>query len=192
MDEMSVWGYSFEFWQLLFGQISIPMFIVGAVGALVLLFSGCWAADVAERYRESDFRAFLLGVFIPFAYPILLARRFAMQDAKAKALEVPEEALKVGGSIGKQLEQAAEKRERLEKLEYNFEYFSNLEANEDGHRNGSFYLQTVDGDRFHCKQIRKLYPDRAVFVFDLDEGERSIRLAYDKIKRFSVSSKEEA
>ncbi len=181
----ALWFFSPLFWWMIFTfwAMSLHAIILGGLFMLALLASGCWAADVAEKYGKSDFAAFIAGMLVPYFFPAWYSAVLKRSDLKAAAKPVPEV------KDSKQLTVQVAEPEPPPPQEYGFEFFAALPAESNGARFGDFALMTVNGDRFACNEIRKLYPDRAVFVFEIDGTARSIRLKYDNIKTFTDNTK---
>ena len=65
------------------------------------LGSGCWAGSIAEARRHSDKVHFLLGLLVPWAYPLTILFAMDVKGAKDRAAEAA------------QAKQAAEEDDRL-------------------------------------------------------------------------------
>lgn len=192
MNEL-MWG-SVEFFEMVFAWINgieTYVMIIGVLVVLPLLFSACWAADIVEHQGGRDSLAFVGGFFAPFIVPILLKKHYEEEAEALRAIEVPD----IVHETQRKSENLAQFERETDEVEevsiYDSEYFSRFPVDENGVRFGEFSLDTINGDHFSCSAIRKVYSDRAVFVYEVNGQERSIRLKFSNIEKFIDNSKRE-
>jgi hypothetical protein len=165
--------------------------LANSIIIVFLLGSPFVAATMAERQGKNRFVHFMLGVIIPWAYPLYMFIKLARQPAKElaekqaetladdeKALigEMPESHLKdeYGDGVKADTAEAAPVMEQ--------KYFARIASDEAGNPLGPYVLELVDGRIVEVAKISEALPN--VVILEVIESGRSntIRLPYAKIK----------
>ena len=212
------WSLSLTFLFDVLGLISWILVIIFAGLFALIVYSGCISADSGEIRNRSDLAFFAAGVLLPYVFPFYLVRlippksriksiedldrygssksqknnvnsRYAEIEAKHRQ-QRREKILAAGGVLEDLVDELTPEEEpEVEVTDYTLEYFSSLPVDADGMRNGPFVVHIVAGESFTIKAIRKLYPDRGVFVLEQEkpgDEERSVRLKFDQIEYFEI------
>ena len=216
------WSLSFTLLFDVLGMVSWILVLIFAAAAALILYSGCISADSGEIRNRSDLAFFAAGILMPYVSPFYLVRlippksriksiedldRFGTSttpkdninsryaEIKRKyTINRKKKILEAGGALEDLVDEITPEEEpEVEDASYTLEYFSSIPADADGLRQGPFALHTANGGSFDIKCIRKLYPDRGVFVLEPEnpgDEERSVRLKFDQIEYFEKIDKD--
>lgn len=180
------WGLNSDFLRTIVELVSWPPVLAAFVAALIILYSGALAADAGERLGYNDIAFFIGGVILPYIFPLVIAPVIPAADgcprrevATPSTAAVPEQ----------ESEPEEDVPESDDDASYEFDFFAALSTDEKGERPGPFTLTTKSGNTYTISSIRKLYPDRGVFVVqnsdaNADSGEQTLRIKYEQIEYF--------
>ncbi len=159
---------------------------------VLLLGSPFAAATMAELRGKNRFVHFMLGLILPWAYPVYMFLRLIREPVK----EIPvkqeetmvEEDMKAPGEVPeshlKYEYDDSEKEDSLPEtaLVMDQKYFSRIASDEAGNPLGPYMLEMLDGRIVEVSKIAEALPN--LVVLEVVEGGRSnkIRLPYAKIK----------
>ena len=162
--------------------------------SLALLGSAFWAASIASARRYNPFLHFLLGLFLPWVWPLYMlfcfdlkgekARRAAMAaEAQAKAEAEAERQKDLAVTWGVENTAATE----TEETEFTPKRFESIARREDGSKAGPWEVG-FNGLKFHVLTIEEVLP-QVVKVNFLDEKARisQIRIPYARIEYWQDS-----
>ncbi|MFA6567319.1 MAG: serine/threonine-protein kinase [Victivallales bacterium] len=166
--------------------------LVSSILIAVLLGSPFAAATMAELQCKNRFFHFMLGLLLPWAYPVYmflkLIRNPAKElpdkqdetgpdDEKAVVGEAPESNLKYEYDAGGKAVQSPETAPVMEQ-----KYFARIASDEAGNPLGPYVLEMLDGRIVEVSRIADALP--SVVILEVIEGGKSntIRLPYAKIK----------
>ena len=174
------WGLNSDFLKTVAGLPSWPVVLGTAVIMLIILYSAALSADAGERRGYNDIAFFIMGMVLPYIFPLVIVPAISPRDGyvptpvaagKQQPVELPEE---------------DEEDEPDDDAGYKFDFFA---TDEKGERPGPFTLVTKTGNTYTIDTIRKLYPDRGVFVLqrtdnNADSGDQTLRIKYEQIEYF--------
>lgn len=177
------WGLNSDFLKTVASLPSWPVVLGTAVIMLIILYSAALSADAGERRGYNDIAFFILGIVLPYIFPLVIVPAIPPRDGyvptpvateKQQPIELPEE---------------EDEEEPDDDAGYKFDFFAALTTDEKGERPGPFTLVTKTGNTYTIDTIRKLYPDRGVFVVqrtdnNADSGDQTLRIKYEQIEYF--------
>lgn len=185
------WGLNSDFLRAVAEIPSWPVVLGTAVLMIIIFYSAALSADAAERLGYNDIAFFIGGIILPYIFPLIIVPALQSRNGSftpSPASSYPGNRINAGTATAMAAESAGE--ELSDDAGYDFDYFDALPVNEKGERPGPFTLSTVTGNTYTIAIIRKLYPDRGVFIIRQDKGdsaessEQSLRIKYEQIEYF--------
>lgn len=179
------WGLNSDFLNTIAGLPSWPVVLGAAALALIILYSAALAADAGERRGYNDIAFYLGGIILPYIFPLAIAPaippRSGYVGRTAVPVEIPDPPV-----VESEVEEVLEADDDAG---YEFDFFAALSTDANGERPGLFTLVTKTGNTYTISSIRKLYPDRGVFVVqrtedNADSGDQTLRIKYEQIEYF--------
>ena len=160
---------------------------------LFVFGSACWATSIAAMRRHPPFIHFILGLVIPWAYPLYILFKMDIHGEKERRQAEQEK-------IAQQQEEEAEKQRIQEELNarkalsgneeettktdtrWNKQYFSSIGRDAEG-RNAGPWKATVSGTEIIILEILEAEDDLVYVVFKGYNDEPSkMRIPYSKIE----------
>ena len=162
-------------------------FTIAAV-MLVLFGSACWAASIAKCRRYNPIPHFLLGLIIPWVYPLIILFALDIKGvkemrAKAEAERLAKEAEEAERQKNIALNMGAEAQEQPEEEDsWNQAYFEKIARASDGSSAGP-WLATYGGNTIRVLSIIEALPEVVNVEFEGEKGKpMKIRIPYAKIE----------
>ena len=162
--------------------------IMLSIVVLTLGFSACWAAAISEKRLHGVKVHFILGLLIPFLYPLLInsSMKVNRKDTKSEE-EVAPEKIKVEGYV--KVEEEMQDEIDFDEIEissdYNEDYFKSIYLDASGNHNGPFSID-VEGNILKAEKITMVASEFMV-IEKLGDGDKiqTLRIPYNKIINFS-------
>lgn len=162
-----------------------------AIGILVLLGSACWAASIAKCRRYNPIPHFILGIVLPWIYPLVIL--FALdikgvKEMRAKA-EQERQAMEAAEAerqknISLNMGVKAPEEEVEEETGWNQAFFEKIARAEDGSSAGP-WLATYGGNTIRVLSIIEALPEVVNVEFEGEKGApMKIRIPYAKIENW--------
>ena len=162
-------------------------FTIAAV-MLVLFGSACWAASIAKCRRYNPIPHFLLGLIIPWVYPLIILFALDIKGvkemrAKAEAERLAKEAEEAERQKNIALNMGAEAQESEEENEgWTQAYFEKIARAADGSSAGP-WIATYGGNTIRVLSIVEALPEVVSVEFEGEKGKTlKIRIPYAKIE----------
>jgi len=181
--------------------------------AAFFLGSAFLAAMIAESRRHKMKFHFMLGLLIPYIYPLVMALRIKTAQEKVDIDEAFDPLSGLSNTMsanlkdiqGKQKkkrdkrvkrivpenqeDEAAEAVEAVEAVEeekpaFSQRYFQEVAVDSSGAKAGPFNLVVLNDSQFKVCQIKNIQADMASFEVDVNGKIKNIRIKYDNIKTF--------
>ena len=158
-----------------------------ALIVLFLLGSACWAASIAACRRHNAFIHFILGLILPWIYPVFIL--FALDIKGAKALKMALEKQKAEADAAEaerqkniQLNSGTDATEDVPESEWSQQRFEKMARNPDGSFAGPWNV-TYGGRQVRVLHILEAFPEMVSVEFDDGKGNTlKIRIPYAKIE----------
>lgn len=162
----------------------------------ILFFFGsaCWATSIASMRRHPPFIHFLLGLVLPWAYPIFILfkmdiygekeRRQAEQEKLAQQQAEAEERQRIQEELNARKALAGNEEDNIQKTDarWNQQYFSKIARDSEG-RNAGPWKAVVSGNEIVVLEILEAEEDLVYVVFKGYNDEPSkMRIPYTKIE----------
>ena len=173
--------------------IEVDLLVIALMLAVLTLWLGsaCWASSIASSRRHSPLVSFLLGLALPYGYPVFIMfamdiagakqREQKQQATKAKEEEAQDERRRVAELVGRELLEepaaAAEEQRRV----FDAAYFGSIARDEQGNPTGPW--RVVFGEQeVKVLQILEPLPDVvSVEIETRDGGRAKFRIPYARI-----------
>ena len=195
---MAVYARVVPDWHFILQAFLIAAFFFG---------SAFLAAMIAESRRHKMKFHFMLGLLIPYIYPLFMALRIKTAQEK---VDIEEEFDPLSGLSNtmserlkdiqkgqndkhdkrvkrvipeKQEDEAVEAVEE-EKPAFSQRYFQEVAVDSSGAKAGPFNLVVLNDSQFKVCQIKNIQADMASFEVDVNGKIKNIRIKYDNIKTF--------
>ncbi len=159
--------------------------------AVIMLFfvgSACWAASVAASRRYSQIPHFLLGLVIPWIYPLVILFALDIKGQKQMRLESERQrAEKEAAEAERQKNIALNmgisgEEEQVEEALFSPEHFTRLMRNEDGSCAGPWKI-VFAGTEMQVMKIVEVLPEVVVVeAVDAKGGSFRMRMPYAKME----------
>ena len=162
----------------------------------ILFFFGsaCWATSIASMRRHPPFVHFLLGLVLPWAYPLFILfkmdiygekeRRQAEQEKLAQQQAEAEERKRIQEELNARKALSGNAEEELQQTDtrWNQQYFSKIARDSEG-RNAGPWKAVVSGNEIVVLEILEAEEDLVYVVFRGYNDEPSkMRIPYSKIE----------
>lgn len=169
-----------------------PLLIVALLVLVTLwLLSGSWASSIASSRRHSALLHFVLGMCVPFGYPLFILfamdvkgakeRERKQQAVKAKEDAVQEERRRVAEMVGRELLVEPEAEVKEEKEHFDTAYFERIARDEQGNPTGPWRI-VFGGNEVKVLRILEPLPDVVSVEIETREGGRAkFRIPYGRI-----------
>ncbi len=182
-----------------------PFMVVLALVGAVILGSGFYAAALAEEKEHNRLVHFLLGLLLPWVYPIAIygpvrgaakkkkkssaPKREEPQESPPGVVEYAEtESRRLRHMTRDELVDTISRSQSVEDIEFTQRTFTTLAAAKFGESAGPYYFKLVDGNVIKVRAIAEIQPTFLVVEIESGEGKaRTLRLLYAKIHSFSLS-----
>lgn len=172
-------------------EVDPLLMVILLVGLTGWLFSGCWASSIASSRRHSALAHFVLGLCVPYAYPLFIlfamdikgakAREQKQQAAKAKEAAAAEERQRVAELVGRDVLAEPETAEPAAEKRFDAAYFERIARDEQGNPTGPWRI-TFGGNEVKVLRILEPLPDVVSVEIETREGGRAkFRIPYGRI-----------
>ena len=163
-DVISWFGYN----QPISVTVSLTVIITGIIIILIVFASAFWSAQLAEMDRKKRFTHFLVGLFIPWMYPLIIYKAI---NTSSKSVD--------DTIIVEQKEEMTE-NEKIAKL------FAKIAIDENGEPQGPFIFNLTDNTALKVNLITEVKDSLIVVEAITSEGERQkLRVPFSYIKSYS-------
>lgn len=169
-----------------------PLIVFLLVLVTLWVLSACWASSIASGRRHSAVLSFLLGLVLPYAYPIVILfvmdvkgakeRRQRQDEAKAMAAAEEEERRHVAELVGRDAPEGAEgEEEPAPAVVYDAAHFERIARDEQGNPTGPWRI-LFGGNEVKVLRILEPLPDVvSVEIETRDGGRAKFRIPYARI-----------
>lgn len=170
-----VCSYLFDFWHTVFGvrminynyNMNIASFFEVIVFVFLVLFSGFWGAEVAEKNKKNRLMYFLAAILIPFIFPFLM-KRFHLTNSNTKKLE-----------------STVFKIFTMFDSEYKMKLFKKISLKDSGKSNGPFVFELNDKSIINPFKIKEAFTDFIEVCLNTKDADVvTLQIQYSKIERF--------
>ena len=161
--------------------------LILAILVLFFLGSACWSASIAACRRHNAFIHFIIGLALPWIYPIFILFAMDIKGAKArkKALEKQKaeaEAAEAERQKAIQINSGENAAEETPESEWNQNRFEKMSRNADGSLAGPWNV-VYGGRQVKVIHIIEAFPEMVSVEFDDGKGNTlKIRIPYSKIE----------
>jgi hypothetical protein len=170
-----------------------PLIVVLLGGMTAWLVSGCWASSIASSRRHSPLLSFVLGLGVPYVYPVIILfamdirgakeRRKKQDEAKAKDAAAQDERRHVAELVGREMlvDDAETDEELTPACVFDAAYFERIARDEQGNQNGPW--RVIFGGT-EVKVLRIVEPLAEVVSVEIetrDGGQAKFRIPYARI-----------
>lgn len=170
-----------------------PLTAVLLVLVTVWLLSACWASSIASGRRHSPLLSFVLGLAVPYVYPLFILfvmdvkgakeRRLKQEAARAKDAAAADERRHVAGLLGREAQsddpEAGE--EQAPERVFDAAYFERIARDEQGNPTGPWRV-VFGGSEVKVSRILEPLADVVSVEIETREGGRAkFRIPYARI-----------
>ena len=158
-----------------------------AILVLLLLGSACWAASIAACRRHNAFVHFVLGLILPWIYPVFILFTLDVKGAKEMKLALEKqkeeaEAAEAERQKNIQMNSGTEAKEEEPESEWNQARFEKMARNPDGSLAGPWDVK-YGGRQVRVLHILEAFPEMVSVEFEDPSGNKlKIRIPYAKIE----------
>ena len=171
-------------------EYDIGAAVLVAVAIVVLLGSACWAASIAKCRRYNPVPHFILGIFIPWLYPLIILFALDIKGVKEMRARAEEERLaREAEEAERQKNIALNRKEEVEEVKglgWSQGYFEKISRKADG-SDGGPWLVTYGGNTIRVLRIVEALPEVVNVEFEGEKGATMrIRIPYAKIESWGI------
>ena len=167
-------------------EYDVGVAILIAVVIVVLLGSACWAASIAKCRRYNPVPHFILGIFIPWLYPLIILFALDIKGVKEMRAKAEQERLaKEAEEAERQKNIALNMKETVQEEEetgWTQAHFEKIARSEDGTEAGPWVV-SYGGNTIRVLRILEALPEVVNVEFEGEKGATmKIRIPYAKIE----------
>lgn len=148
--------------------VSLTVIITGIIIIIIVLASAFWSAQLAEMDRKKRFTHFLVGLFIPWIYPLIIYKTITTSSKSADDTNI------------------VEQKEEVTENEKTAKLFARIAIDENGELQGPFIFNLTDNTALKVKHITEVKDSLIVVEAITSAGERQkLRVPFSYIKSYS-------